>query len=712
LQTVVLCLITAAIVGPTAWFGATAIARLQGRKLVRRLELQVRARDERLCDAARAASFHTWELDFERGACVIHRPVDTAVQVNAPSYETVVQTLEHTAAVHHPDDRPKFEAMIEQVRVRDVPFEIEARIMAPDGKYHWTISQGRVVRDIVTGARRVRGTIQNIHARKQAELDLREAESRLARAVRGADDGLFEIDVNTKALWVSPRLAEMLGYPQADLLGDQQMLFDLTHADDHVLITRAIRAHIGGGKPFDVEVRQRHRNGPWRWFRVRGLCERDADGRPLTVSGSQQDITEKKLYQQALIEATEAAAAANTAKSAFLANMSHEIRTPMNGVIGMTGLLLETPLTDTQREYGETIQKSAGALLTVINDILDFSKIEAGKLDMENVDFDLRQTIADVARLLRIQTHANQVEVTASIDPQLPAAITGDAGRLRQILLNLGSNAAKFTQRGAISIDLRVTEYTAHGLLLRCEVRDTGVGIPADRLHTLFKPFSQVDASATRRFGGTGLGLSIVKRLVELMGGQVGVSSQEGVGSTFWFTAKVGIAQNSLTPQAEEALLQTQPITAFPSSRKQHERSTLRILLAEDNPVNQKVASRILEKLGHTVDVASDGRAAVEAWATGRYDAVLMDCQMPVLDGYEATREIRRREAGTQRIPIIALTAHAMKGADQECREAGMDEYLTKPIDRNALEACLDRFLGQRSAVDADEFAGRLARDR
>jgi two-component system sensor histidine kinase/response regulator len=665
-------------------------------------------------------------------------------------------------------------------------------------------------------------------ARKQAELQLHDAEARLERAIRGTNDGVFEINVATRELWFSARLAEMLGYAPDEIAKTQEALFQLTHPEDSAMLAAMVRDHLANGALFDAEIRQRTKSGEWRWFRVRGRRECDARGNALTVSGSQQDITEKRQFQQALIEATETAAAANSAKSEFLANMSHEIRTPMNGVIGMTELLLETPMTPMQRDYAETVRDSASALLTVINDILDFSKVEAGKLDLEHIDMDLRDTLEDVARLLAIQAHAKGLEVTALIDPTLPDMVKGDAGRVRQILLNLGGNAVKFTQRGEVAIDLKVVERGPDSTLVRCEMRDTGVGIPSNRLNALFKPFSQVDASTTRRFGGTGLGLSIVKRLVHLMGGETGVTSEEGVGSVFWFTARFGISHQTnktrrapplelkgqrvlvvddnatnrkvimgqlmlcgiepvCASSADEALslmrqaaaagrafeaalldhqmpgcdgaklgkmiiadpslkptrlilltssgqrgdghlfaeigfagyllkpvtqrdltdclmlvlavkaeawhMQSQPIITRHALRTQRGRTKHRLLLAEDNAVNQKVACRTLEKLGYRVDVAVDGRAAVDGWKSGRYDLILMDCQMPVLDGYEATREIRRLEAGNSHIPIVALTAHAMKGADLQCTAAGMDDYLTKPIDRSQLEACLDRHL-------------------
>jgi signal transduction histidine kinase/DNA-binding response OmpR family regulator len=709
-------------------------------------------------------------------------------------------------------------------------YQSEYRVLLLNGEVRWLASRGRVVQDVDGNAIRAIGTISNVTERKLLEERLQYATESLNIAQAAAGLATFDFNYGTSTRLCSDNFHALLGLPSSGKLDDLNQLYLRVHPDDLAQMKNAPLSTTPADPSYRCEYRVLFEGGKERWIDEKATVSRDEAGNIVRVTGAIVDISDLKSAQQATLDAKLAAEAANRAKSNFLANVSHEIRTPMNGVIGMSQILSETDLDNGQRECVDIIRGSARSLLSLINDVLDLSKIEADRLELERVEFDLPDLIYDTLASMSLQSAVKGIELIVNLDARVPAVIRGDPGRLRQIVMNLIGNAVKFTHEGYVVLDLSGVAAADGRFMLHIEVTDTGIGIPADRLDRLFKTFSQVDSSTTRHYGGTGLGLSIVKRLAELMGGEVGARSEAGHGSVFWATVQVdSVSQHLLRvpvgagrrilvvddivasrqslvrklklaqfetvavagvdealaeiaaghaagrrvdlvladelmpvkggldllaalradprnltlpfvllslfgvdhqtadwPHQPEAVLR-KPVRAstltnlvhrvlcgsppgnthlIPSLQTNPTFAGHRVLLVEDNPVNQRVAQRLLQKLAAEVEIANNGAEALERLAESTFDAVLMDCQMPVMDGFTATRRIReleRQNGRSRRLPIIALTANVMSEDRESCIAAGMDAHLGKPIEPEKLIDCLGRYIKPdtaRSQVD------------
>ncbi len=589
--------------------------------------------------------------------------------------------------ITHPDDLETDLNYVSQMLAGEIEtYSMEKRYFHKQGQIIWILLSVSLVRDSDDSPLYFISQIENITERKQAVVELEENQKRLAGIIEGTRVGTWEWHVQTGEAVFNERWAEIIGYTLEEIAPVSiETWLKYAHPDDLQKGGELLEKHFRGESAYyEFESRMKHKDGHWIWVLDRGkVATWSDDGKPLWMFGTHQDITERKQMEASLQQAKTDAESANCAKSEFLANMSHEIRTPMNGLLGMTQLLEMTDLTEEQQDYVAALKLSGNNLVSLVNDILDLTKIEAGKITIAPIEFDLRRAINEVYMMQKSFIFGNKLSFDIAVADDIPNLIIGDQLRVKQILLNLLGNAAKFTKQGGITICAEVLERHFGSLVIQISVADTGIGISAEALDKIFNPFVQEGGSTTRQYGGTGLGLSISRRLAELMGGDISVESTQGVGSRF--ILKLLFALPTIQHTAEIEVPVVIPAWDGPS---------LRILLVEDNPINMKFGTVLLGKHGHKVVTAENGAECLEVLDRGAFDLVLLDVQMPVVNGEDSLRAIRAKEQGTsahQR--VIALTAWALRGEKDRFLSEGFDGYLSKPMLAKELVAEMKRVM-------------------
>jgi PAS domain S-box-containing protein len=588
----------------------------------------------------------------------------------------------------HPNETQQVRRSFKLFFEEGAPFDMEFRVRRKDGEWRWV--HNRAIQTFEKdGLRYASGLLTDITQRKAAEESLRESEQRYRLLFERNLAGVFRCSQVGSFLDCNDAGAKILGYDsREDLIGRSVMDVFFDPADKDASDQRMAQY----GTASNQELCMRCKDGSSVWVMANTTMVNGATG--TEIEGTFLDITLLKQAEEQMRLAKEAAESANRAKSEFLANMSHEIRTPMNGVIGMIDLALDTDLTPEQRDYLATIKSSAGSLLEIINDILDFSKIEARKLELERVPFSVKEIVKTTVKEFSVQARNKQLSLQCEFSADLPDTAIGDPGRLRQILMNLVGNALKFTNQGEIMVRVQRLQDNA----LQFSVSDTGIGISAEKQKMIFEAFVQADTSSTRQYGGTGLGLAIVSQLVALMQGRIWLESKTGSGSTFYFTARFGLAT---TIPASDEIKPCEEHTTQTATRK------LNILIADDNLVNLRLARSLLAKQGHSTVTVGSGREALAALEQQNFDVALMDVQMPDMDGFETTKAIRGQERISRKhLPIVAMTAHAMIGDRERCLAAGMDSYVTKPVDAGKLFAAIADALHKDSTSNAPQSEG------
>lgn len=614
---------------------------------------------------------------------------DSAVRILGFGSQAELKQVPLKQLYNNPQER---KAILERLQKDGVLNGYEIHLKRGDGASVWAlVNLTQVVEESDT---MIEGTFIDITERKRMEMTLRTIES----LVEGSSDFIGYASPEGKVLFVNRAGRKFMGI-EDDYSVPGSHILDHIAPEEHqrvrdVMLPAVIRDGVWVGETLFRNMVTGAVIPMWQ----SAFCIREPGTNQLVALATiGRDLTQKKREEKELRDAKQAAEAGNRAKSRFLASMSHEIRTPMNGILGMARLLLASDLSSEQRHYAEVVLSSGTNLLVLINRILDLSKIEAGKVELENIEFELRPFLKGSTDALALEAKGKGLEFDLSVDPGLPRFLRGDPARLRQVIVNLAGNAIKFTSTGSVKVAVSAETWEAQTVMVRFSVSDTGIGVSQEQAPRLFSPFAQGDQSTTRNYGGTGLGLSVSKQMAELMGGRIGFASTPNQGSQFWFTAALAEA-----PAGENRTPDREVNSQLPMKSRPGEEKPAHILAAEDYPVNREVLKLILAHAGYNVDMVENGAEAVKALQAGAYDIVLMDCEMPVMDGYQATRLIRDPHTGVinSQIPIVAVTASAMAGDRDKCIAAGMDDYLPKPIEPGNLIRVIEKWLGARQKDD------------
>lgn len=590
----------------------------------------------------------------------------------------------------HPDDLAGWQkALAEYFAGQTDLFTIEYRLRCADGYWKWILTRGKIInRSVSDIPLRIIGTNTDLTHDREMEIDLRRALKRVDLATQAGGVGIWEWNVATNKLLWDEQMFRLYGKPKEEFTGEVSDWERALHREDRQRAVAEIAAALRGENEFDTRFRILRPDGEVRYIRGRAFVERSVEGDPVLMTGTNWDITDSMNDRARLAELAKQAGEASEAKSVFLAKMSHEIRTPMNGVIGITHLLLDSiESTGEQREYAKLILESAESLQALLNDALDLSKVEAGKMELEEIPFDFHEWFESALAMSAAKAAQSGLLFQTNIRPEVPEHVVGDPVRLRQVLLNLTSNALKFTPEGSIRVEVGVIGHTDGEVLLEFSVADSGIGIKAEDQARLFEPFTQAENSTTRQFGGTGLGLAICRKITELFGGEISLSSEWGKGATFLFTVRLKVAEGKMKSESKPA---HRGLSSFIDPRLAGEKS---VLVVEDNAVNRVLVTKMLGRFGFRSDEVTNGLEAVEAARRKHYDVILMDVEMPVLDGRDATRLIRESSDWLTPcdVPILALTANARREDRDQCLAVGMSEYLTKPLAPGDLAAALVR---------------------